>query len=312
MAEAAYTVIYPEMTKTHAYEVHAEGCKDITRNLRRLGGHVHTETLDLESGKATMAVLDPDQLGYEISDVKVYACTRPVRTAAEQAQANAGARAVRATTRRTVPRRRNGKAADAAVASAEEIVKDEVAKVIANRDQPTRLATCDDETYAKALRVRELRSSGTPWWRIAHEMGLPGSGPSVKQGKTGAAHVRRLWERAWGKTYSDTTVPRDTKERKKERALTQDARPFFPSDTPDLEIIDAITGKKITWYTRLETNGTALVVSEQESLVFPKNVQIVQGPKGRVVSFWEMPEEGSRVSGPRRSVYVDRIEKVGL
>lgn len=178
-------------------------------------------------------------------------------------------------------------------------------------DAPARLATCDDATYALALRVRELRVGGTAWWRIAHEMGLPGSGPDVKTGKTGAAGARRLWAQAWGKTYSDTSVPRDTKASKEERVRTAPPKPYFADDATDAEIAQAVSGREITWYTRLKT-AESMVVSEQKADVAHGTVKVVQGREGRVIEFHEMPEKGSRVSGPRRSVYVNRIEKVAL
>lgn len=315
MTMTTYVAVFPEVRRDDVHcRVHAPECKDLDK-ARANRSVLDTVALDLdaEDHTANMLVLDPDELGYEWSDVVVLRCATNLankarrqankeRREADQVRANAGARAAR-TAGRTSRK-----------PSAEKIVKDEVAKVVARRDTPTRLATCDDETYAKAVQVRELRATGAPWWRIAHQMGLPGSGPSVAQGKTGAAHARRLWERAWGKTYSDTSVPRDTKERKKERALTTEARPFFTADTMEMEIVSAITGKKITWFTRLEANGNALIVSEQEAIVYPKDIQVLQGAKGRVVSFYEVikDERGTEMVGPRRSVYIDRIEKVGL
>lgn len=321
MTMTTYVAVFPEVRRDDVHcRVHAPECKDLDK-ARANRSVLDTVALDLdaEDHTANMLVLDPDELGYEWSDVVVLRCAtnlaNKVRRQANKERREAEqARTAGRTSRKTAPRSRNGKAADSAVASAEKIVKDEVAKVVARRDTPTRLATCDDETYAKAVQVRELRATGAPWWRIAHQMGLPGSGPSVAQGKTGAAHARRLWERAWGKTYSDTSVPRDTKERKKERALTTEARPFFTADTMEMEIVSAITGKKITWFTRLEANGNALIVSEQEAIVYPKDIQVLQGAKGRVVSFYEVikDERGTEMVGPRRSVYIDRIEKVGL
>jgi hypothetical protein len=222
-----------------------------------------------------------------------------------------GKKAPRAT---LAQRRNNGiREAEAAVQAAE-IIAAETAKVVAQRDQPTdqRKPGCSDEDYALAERVRTLRASGAAWWKIAYEMELPGSGVSAKQGKTGAAHARRLWERAWGPTYKDTTVERDTKARKTERALTQPGRPYFAHDALDLEVLDAVKGKPIEWTTRLGA-GDTVVCSIQNAIVSGLHrSEIVQGPKGRVLKFYELPEEGSHISGPLRSVYVDRIEKVGL
>lgn len=228
------------------------------------------------------------------------------------------------TTAATSPRkRRNGAAQEAAAAQAQQIITDAVATVkTASGDRAswdaTRSPKCNDEDYALAVQVRELRHTGEAWWKIAHILGLPGNGPTVKQGKTGAAHARRLWERAWGKTYKETNTPRETKAVKKERVVTHEARPFFSEDLEDQEVIDAVSGQPITWYTRVGTNGGA-VVSEQVAEVHVGSAKIVQGPKGRVLEFDERIYEtttGGGVKtpmvGPRRSVYVDRIEKVGV
>jgi hypothetical protein len=211
--------------------------------------------------------------------------------------------------------RRNGPAQDEAMVQAEVIVADETAKVLAKRGthaemNEQRKPGCSDEDYALAVQVRELRASGLAWWAIGYKLGLKGSGPSVKQGKTGAAHARRLWEKAWGPTYKDTSVQRDTKARKVERALTQPGKPYFTGDAPDVEVLDAVRGKSIEWTTRLGA-GDTVVCSIQTAIVGPRP-EIVLGPKGRVLKFYELPEEGSRISGSLRSVYVDRIEKVGL
>jgi len=228
-------------------------------------------------------------------------------------------------------KRRNGKAQDQAAAQAATIVAEATAAARQSVSEevsadalafhhgvPAVNAKCTAEQADLAIKVRELRSTGMAWWKIAHELGLPGSGPSVKQGKTGAAHARRAWERAWGKTYSDTSVPRETKAIKKERALTHEPRPYFSADVEDIEIVDAVSGQPITWFTRVGTTGGA-VVSEQVAEVHVGSAKVVRGPKGRVLEFneriYETTTSGSGVKtpmvGPLRSVYVDRIEKVG-
>lgn len=213
--------------------------------------------------------------------------------------------------------RRNGKAQEQAAQQAAEIIQDETAKVLAKRDDEwasERKPGVSDEDYALAVQVRTLRASGGAWWAIAHAMGLKGSGPNVKTGKTGAAYARRLWERAWGPTYKDTSVPRETNAVKKERALTQPSKPWFAKDATDDEILDAIDGHEITWMCRLAA-GDGVVTSIQSAVIKGGTSRIVQGPKGRVVNFFEMVKDEQRggiMSGPQRSVYVDRIEKVGL
>lgn len=214
---------------------------------------------------------------------------------------------------------RNGTRQKAAEQEATAIIAAETEKVLAKRGthvetNEQRKPGCSDEDYALAVRVRELRAGGLAWWAIGHQLGLKGSGPSVKLGKTGAAHARRLWEKAWGKTYTDTSVPRETKGRRAERALTEPGTPYFASDATDVEIVDAVQGHEITWVCRVGA-GDGVVTSVQKAVVKPGSARVMLAPKGRVLNFFEMvKDEGSAKlgSGPQRSVYIDRIEKVSL
>lgn len=172
-----------------------------------------------------------------------------------------------------------------------------------------RLPTCDDKTYALAVRVREMREQREPWWRIGHVLELKGSGPSAASGKTGAAGARRLWEKAWGHTYQSTEAVRESLARKKERAVLQPGKPFFAPDISDNEILAAVTGRRIFWNARVGGQSNGAVVSPQEAVVSPIKPRVVLGPKGRVLEFYD-GTENYRTAGPRRSVYVDRIEKV--
>lgn len=238
----------------------------------------------------------------------------------EIVQADRGARAARENGRspRASRSQRNGARQEVANVKATEIIAEETAKVLAKRGthvemNEQRKDGCSDEDYKLAVRVRELRASGLSWWKIGYELQLPGSGPSVKQGKTGAAHARRLWEKAWGKTYADTSAPRETKAVKAERARTQPGRPYFDKDATDDFIALSVPGHTIEWVARVGNDPASAVhtvLSATVSGLHP--IEVVQGPKGRVLKFYELPEPGSRVSGPLRSVYVDRIEKVSL
>lgn len=245
-------------------------------------------------------------------------CDRCLEGIAEQERANAGARAARENNRspRASRSQRNGARQEQATAQAREIIKDETDKVLAKRDEQwasERKPDVSDEDYALAVQVRTLRASGGAWWAIAHAMGLKGSGPSVKEGKTGAAHARRLWEKAWGKTYSDTSVPRETKAIKAERAATQPGKPYFAHDAQEMQIIAAVKGKTIEWVARVGNDPASAVHTVLSATVSGLHrIKVVEGKLGRVLVFFELPEPGSRVSGPQRSVYIDRIEKVSL
>lgn len=209
-----------------------------------------------------------------------------------------------------------------------------IEKVIAKREvddigegdewSELRLETCEDDwTYDLAVEVRKLREgSGKAWWLIAYELCLPGGDHrGAKEGRAGAAFARRLWKAAWGQTYQTTNAVRETKEERVDRSLLDNAPAYFENDALELDIIKALTGKRVEWVTRLPTQG-GLVVSHQETYVHkePRLVKIKQGPKGRYVEFFEMPDPAllkidPRMAlakgGPLRSVYLDRIIRVG-
>ena len=176
-----------------------------------------------------------------------------------------------------------------------------------------RLANCSEETYAVAVQVRERRERGMAWWQIANELQLKGHGPSATKGKTGAATARRFWTAAWGRTYQSTEAARESADRQREKDVTTPARPYFATDAPDNEIIRQVRNTEIVWQARLG-DGSGAVVSRQCARVAPDGIRIVMGRKGRVLEFFEWlddPERRLRTFGPRRSVYLERIEKVG-
>jgi len=344
-----YVLLSPEKRGDYDWAVHAVGCSDITRELRRLGGTQETVVLDLDDEAQCMAVIDPDALGYGMHDVKVFPCAlaahrtpvkhRPQKAAPAMTGTKTPATAVRPAALvpgpvavPTTKPKANGAALDAAALKAEKIIAEIVEKIIEKRgtddvgtgDQwdDDRRDTVDDYTYDLAVEVRKMRVGGAAWWRIAHNLYLPGAGPSAAQGKSGAAYARRLWERAWGKTYTDgEKAPRETKERKRERAVTTEHRPYFADTATDVQITNAVAGQEIMWFARVDTPSGA-VISEQNATVHPdpRTIKIVLGPKGRVLEFYETldtamllidPHQAITKTGPRRSVYIDRIEKVG-
>jgi hypothetical protein len=228
---------------------------------------------------------------------------------------------------------KNGKAEDKAARQVEEIMVKIIEGIVARRgaddvgdgDQwaDQRRPDVDDYAYDLAVEVRKAREGGAAWWRIAHDLELPGNGPSAAQGKSGAAYARRLWERAWGKTYADgERAPRDTKERKRERAVTEEGRPYFAADAKETDIITRICGQMIHWVARLGDQHGGAIISPQETIVHhdPRTIKVLDGPKGRYVEFYEQqdpkmlkldPARAIARTGPRRAVYLHSIEKVG-
>ena len=67
-----YTVVYLETTRDAALcDVHAVGCADLTKRASNRSAVQVDEKLDLDDLEKYLPVLDPDELGYEASDVKV-------------------------------------------------------------------------------------------------------------------------------------------------------------------------------------------------------------------------------------------------
>lgn len=183
-----------------------------------------------------------------------------------------------------------------------------------------RLDTCkDDWTFDLAVEVRVMRLQGKAWWLIARELEFPGNGASAKQGRAGAAFARRLWKAAWGETYHETNANRETKDERVDRALLDASRPYFAADALELDIIKKVKGARVEWVTRLTTGG-GLVTSHQETYVHddPRLIRIKNGPRGRYIEFYEQPDPAMlqirnslAKAGPLRSVYLDRIIRVG-
>lgn len=185
-----------------------------------------------------------------------------------------------------------------------------------------RLPSCtDDYVYDLAVEVRKQRERGDSWWRVAYELGLPGSGASNRQGRKGGAFARRLWRAAWGKTYLGERGQRESKVAREARAMENLGRPYFTGSEDGVQIIETIRGQMMHWVTRLEGKH-GLITSAQEAWVHddPKYIRVKQGPQGPYVEFYEQldpamvmvdPRKSITKSGPLRAVYLDRITRVG-
>lgn len=303
--------------------IHKVGCPKIKEDVKD-GGSKELAKLDLEaSDEEILDELDPagedietfeqvelcDCTGYAPGETSPAPSPQPSTTAALASQQASRARLMRQ-------------------------VEETVEKLVAARGEDNigegdqwagdRLATCtDDYVYDLAVEVRRLRGKGEPWWRVAYELGLPGSGASNRQGRKGSAFARRLWRAAWGKSYTGTTGTRESKARREERAMSNAGRPYFTEQATEMEVIDKITGQLIHWVARLNVPG-GLVTSAQEAYVHddPRLVKYHEnGPQGPYVEFYEQvdpaqllvdPRLSIAKSGPLRAVYVDRITRVGV
>lgn len=310
--------------------IHKVGCANIKQDVAD-GGSKEMAKLDLEqSDPELLNALDP---GGEVVDgmeeVELCECTGYVQAEDDEALP------AKETPAPIPPAARASQ--EAARARLLKAVEDTVEALIAKRGQDDigledkwgkeRLMSCtDDYVYDLAVEVRKLRSKGEPWWRVAYELGLPGSGATNKQGRKGSAFARRLWRAAWGKTYvGDGTVTiRESKANREARALANEGKSFFSEADEPMDIEKAICGQMIHWVTRLPVPD-GIVTSAQEAYVHddPKLVRCKFNPntKKHYVEFYEQldpamlaidPRRSITKAGPLRAVYVDRITRVGV
>lgn len=350
MAEKRYTVVEWE----GYYVIHKVGCGRIKDQVEKEGGTKRTAKLDLEvSDEELLSDLDAyledtidnveicDCTGYEMADALGYPVgggpegyAEPVAPQGEDEEYSDEYDEDDVEEEDATP------ATPAALASQQAArvrlqkqVEEAIDKLVIARgvdnvgedDQwsDRRLESCtDDFVYDLAVEVRKMREQGEPWWRVAHELGLPGSGATNKQGRKGSAFARRLWRAAWGKTYLGTTGKRESKAAREERAARNAGRPYFSEEATETEIIGKITGKLLHWVARLPVPD-GLVYSSQEAYVHddPRLVRYRLGPQGPYVEFYEQvdpaqllvdPRLSIAKSGPLRAVYVDRITRVGV
>lgn len=210
-------------------------------------------------------------------------------------------------------------AADALDVRCEEIIE----KIVAKRGHDDvgegdlwdgeRLEDVGDWTYDLAVEIRKLREADHAWWSLAWMLDLPGSGPSLAKGRTGSNFARQVWVAAWGQTYDSKPVPRKSKEEKVRRAISEHARSYFSEADDDNHVKREITGRLVTWVTRLPAGGE-VVASRQKAIVHDnaKRVSVLTGPQGRYVEFYEQPDPNTKISGPLRAVYLNRIIEVGV
>lgn len=187
--------------------------------------------------------------------------------------------------------------------------------------------TADPAAECKRLRDEE----GMAWWRIGFTLGLPGSADNVKTGKSGAAAARRLYAQANG--GSRPTASRGQSVRKPavvrheansgskvDRKMTLlEQGHVIPRDMPDEEVLALVRGRTIEWGINIATLcGGEDQWMNQEARVHPDPdwVIIEEEPAkdgSRVLRFREYAgtdQHGNKMSGPTRTIRVDRIHTV--
>lgn len=323
------------------WEIHKPGCTRIREAASLPGATKQLMRLDLEGSDEEVLVDIDAYLEMTMDDVEICECTgytqEPIHDELNSAQEVVDTVDISDEEDDDDPPEPTTAAARASQAAARaklmKQVEEVIDKLVSTRGTDNigegdlwdgeRLESCtDDYVYDLAVEVRKLRSAGEPWWRVAHELELPGSGATNKQGRKGSAFARRLWRAAWGKTYLGTTGVRESKAAREERAARNEGRPYFRGEASEAEVIGAITGKLIHWVARLPVPD-GLVYSSQEAYVHddPRLVKWRMGPQGPYVEFYEQmdpnllrvdPRRSITKAGPLRAVYVDRITRVGV
>jgi hypothetical protein len=208
-------------------------------------------------------------------------------------------------------------------AQAEAIIEEAVKKVRAKREQT-------EEQHALAVKVKELRDGGMPWWRIGYELGLPGSADNVAQGKGGAGAARRLYAGAFG-ALPERPAPKTPRKpaEKNEAVKALKAAPkaerveavrtgsgALGADLTDAQVLDALRGRTLTWTINLaDMDGGPNSYSEDSAQVHPKWAKIEHHGGERCIAFREMDMKAKAADarsnpGPTRVVRLSRIHNV--
>ena len=189
---------------------------------------------------------------------------------------------------------------------AEEIIKEAKAKrvspptatAVSDKWADERIDGCTDEQWALAVRCRELREEGEPWWAIARALELEGYGDSATTGKKGAARARNVYKAGFGsfpRTFETGRYkgPVERNERVREmkkqkqaerKAIARAGKSVLDPALPDEEIADMLRGRKIKWY------STSLIPEgmDYEATVHPRATLYIYEENGeKVVEFRE-------------------------
>lgn len=182
------------------------------------------------------------------------------------------------------------KAQHEAAAKADKIIAEATERVLS---RPTRGKPLDPELLALAPAIKEGRDNGVAWWRIAHDLGLPGSADTVAKGKAGAGLARKVYAAAFGalparepKADAPEKAPRKPRTRgerneavrslKAQRTADRAAKVQRGESVIDLNMTDEdlremIKGRTIVWTINLnDLDGKGDSYSEDEATVHPR------------------------------------------
>lgn len=187
----------------------------------------------------------------------------------------------------------------------------------------------DDKTWYEALAVRALRDEGTPWWRIAWLLALPGAGETVATGKRGAGYARKVYAKAFGAHPRSQRVRGSVKKResnadraalkavkKADRvAQVRAGKPVLREDMTNEEVVAAVRGRTIGWTSRIAVGEGEPILLEQEADVHGNRVGVKEYPRsGRCVVFFEVdrraPVEWREVANGVKHVPLNQIHTI--
>lgn len=229
------------------------------------------------------------------------------------------------------------KAERAAEQEAGRIIAEAERKVAAQAASPTekpvRSRALAPELAAHADAIKAGRDAGTPWWRIAFDLGLPGSADNVAQGKSGAGLARRIYASKFG-ALPPRVVSEKTRQRRHRDATTSEtvkAVRATPRDERiakvkggeavlDLSLDDdamraALVGRTLVWSINLaDMDGGPDDYSDDSATVHPRYCKFETHGGERCVAFRELDTAAkgdARMNpGPTRVVRLSRIHTV--
>lgn len=163
-----------------------------------------------------------------------------------------------------------------------------------------RIEGCTDEDWALAVRCRELREEGEPWWSIARALELEGAGDSATTGKKGASRARNVYKAGFGafpRTFrtGQQKYGGERNERVKElrkakvaesRAAAKAGKSVITAEVPDEEVAGMLRGRRIRWWVQNDTVSPEGF--EMEACVHPKApIYVIGEGDDRVIEFRE-------------------------
>lgn len=189
-----------------------------------------------------------------------------------------------------------------------------------------RVKTATAEDHALGKQVKELRDGGMAWWQIAYQLNLPGSGPNVAQGKSGAARARALYKKTFGDLPGDV-ARRSTKASRaagdgapvvRKQVIPEELlADKFDTDAAmaeaNMAILDLVDSKghrarELRWIGKVQCSDGSTLESERSALVKPGTV-VIRRELGRptTISFQAVESHADHRSVGERHVRLSDV-----